>query len=880
MNEAPATEILFGMNDLRAPLLGREAEKQALAAAAEAARTGGQARIVTLVGPSGIGKSRLIHDFLQELRAAGGRVPRVYRGAARSLQNSYGVFARLLRARFGLVEGMDAEAAKAQVRAQVATVLEDRKVGDVCYFLGQLIDLDFLGSPLTKAVADDPIQARLLRRSIVKAFVEGDAGQGPICLVFEDLHLADDDSVELLRYLMENLSGPILILCATRPEISARHEDWFSFGRERHQRLELSALPSEQALALAKALLAPCEGGPPDALVEAALFMAGGNPGLLEQMVRIFHDTGVLDERDALAREPKWKVDLDKLAGARLPLNVADAVSARIAALSAAERALLEHAAAIGSVFWLGALVAMARMDKPAPDFWTRADMKDWDDRQALLDGLVARDYVLKLPDSSFSGEVEYVFKHNLERERIAQLTSGAAGRRYHQTVADWLAQKEGVRSQEEYCAMLAQHLEKAGALGRAGLTYLEAADLARKGYAAKKAHEYYAKGLELLGDSDARRRIDALHDHGDVLTTLGKTDDALSAFLEMLALAYRLALRGKGGAAHNRIGRLNRDTGMLTLAQKHLETGLALFELASDRRGIAACHDDIGKCLWMRGEYDAALTELKVGLEIRKELQDLRSIALSFNNIGLVWMDHGKPESALEALEASLKLRREISDPLGIVQSLNNLGKLAQDRNDNTEALRLFREAYEVAREIGERNRLAVVLTNIGEMHYRLGDTAEAIRVLKQAEELCDELGDNLHLAEAKRGLAKAYLLQNDLRKAREAIKHAVDLFAQVRSKSHLAVALRTLGEITAAGAWGAGHEGKAIDYFMRSVALSKEIGNEIEVARSYYAFSSYVMGSDHYKNNADIQREAHKLKAMGDEIFAKHRQATSKHA
>jgi tetratricopeptide (TPR) repeat protein len=880
MNEAPATEIVFGVSDLRAPLLGREAEKASLRSAADAARTAGEARIVTLCGPSGIGKSRLIHEFLLELREAGGRVPRVYRGSARSLQNSYGVFARLLRARFGLVEGMDAEAAKAQVRSQVATVLEDRKVGDVCYFLGQLIDLDFLGSPLTKAVADDPVQARLLRRSIVKAFVEGDAAQGPICLVFEDLHLADDDSIELLRYLMENLTGPILLLCATRPDISARHEDWFSFGRERHQRVDLTALPEDQAQALAKALLAPCQGGPPDALVEAALGMAGGNPGLLEQMVRIYHDTGVLDERDALAREPSWKVNLEKLAGARLPLNIADAVSARIAALSADERMLLEHAAAVGSVFWLGALVALMRMDKPAPELWTKADMKDWDERRALLDGLVVRDYVLKLPDSSFSGEVEYVFKHNLERERIAQLTSGAAARRYHQTTADWLAQKDGVRSQEEYCAMLAQHLEKGGALARAGLTYLEAADLARASYAAKKANEYYSKGLDLLGDSDARRRIDALHDHGDVLTLLGKTDDALSAFREMLSLAYRLALRAKGGAAHNRIGRLHRDTGMLSVAQQHLTTALALFELAADRRGIAACHDDIGKCLWMKGEYDDSLIELKIGLEIRKELQDLRSIALSFNNIGLVWMDHGKPESAAEALEASLKLRREINDPLGIVQSLNNLGKLAQDRNDNPEALQLFREAYEVAREIGERNRLAVVLTNIGETHYRLGDTTEAIRVLKQAEELCDELGDNLHLAEAKRGLAKAYLMQNELRMAREAIKHAVDLFGQVRSKSHLAVALRTLGEVTAAGAWGPGHEGKAIDYFMRSVALSKEIGNEIEVARSYYAFSAYVMGSEHYMNNADIQREAQKLKGMADEVFEKHRQAAAKHA
>ncbi|MBK7582802.1 MAG: tetratricopeptide repeat protein [Myxococcales bacterium] len=875
MTDPPPPQIPFGINDLRAPIVGRDGELAFLRTQAEKSRTNASAEVVSLVGPGGVGKSRIIHEFLVGLRTAGGRIPRVYRGSARNLQTSNGVFARLLRTRFGLVEGMDAEAAKAQVRAQVSTVLEDRKVGDVCYFLGQLIELDFLGSPLTKAVEDDAIQARLLRRSIVKAFFEGDAAQGPICLVFEDLHFADDDSIELLRYLIENLTGPILLVCAMRPELMTRHEDWFSFGKDRHSKLEIGTLAEEQAVTLAKALLAPCQGGAPDPLVAAAVRMAGGNAGSLEQMVRIFHDSGVLEERDALSRDPVWKVDLEKLAGARLPMNVADAVAARISSLNPGERELLERAAAIGSVFWLGALVALSRMDKPAPELWTAGDMKDWEEHQTTLESLIARDYVLKLPDSSFAGELEYVFKHNLERERITQLTSGAAARRYHQTIADWLAQKAGVRSQEEYCAMLAQHLEKGGALGRAGLTFLEAGDLARGSYAAKKANEYYQKGLELLGDSDARRRIDALHDHGDVLTLLGKPDEALAAFREMLTLSYRLARRAKGGAAHNRIGRLHRDTGMLALAQKHLETALNLFELAEDRRGIASCRDDIGKLLWMKGDYDEALSEMKIALEIRKELQDMRSIALSFNNIGLVWMDHGKPESATEALEASLKLRREINDPLGIVQSLNNLGKLAQDRNDNAEALRLFRESLEVAREIGERNRLAVVLTNIGETHYRLGDTTEAIRVLKQAEELCDELGDNLHLAEAKRGLAKAYLLQKDLRKAREAIKHAVDLFGQVRSKSHLAVALRTLGEITAAGAWGAGHEGKAIDYFLRAIALSKEIGNEIEVARSYYAFAEYVMGSDHYKNNTDIQREALKLKGMADEVFEKHRQA-----
>src|SRR3970282_2698067 len=99
---------------------------------------------------------------------------------------------------------------------------------------------------------------------------------------------------------------------------------------------------------------------------------------------------------------------------------------------------------------------------------------------------------------------------------------------------------KEHVRSQEEYSAMLARHLEQAGSFTRAGLTYLEAGDIARAHYAAKKSHEYYTKGLALLGRDDAPRRIDALHNHGDVLLMLGKTDEALAAFREMLKLAYQ----------------------------------------------------------------------------------------------------------------------------------------------------------------------------------------------------------------------------------------------------------------------------------------------------------------------------------------------------
>jgi hypothetical protein len=98
-----------------------------------------------------------------------------------------------------------------------------------------------------------------------------------------------------------------------------------------------------------------------------------------------------------------------------------------------------------------------------------------------------------------------------------------------------------------------------------------------------------------------------------------------------------------------------------------------------------------------------------------------------------------------------------------------------------------------------------------------------------------------------------------------------AVDIFGAVRSKSHLAIALRTLGEITAAGAWGKAHEGKAVDYFMRSISLCKEIGNDLETAKSYRSFAEYVVASGHYRDNAEIMREAEKLGAMATEIFGR---------
>jgi hypothetical protein len=253
------------------------------------------------------------------------RPPRVLTGAARAPGLTYALFDSLLRSRFGLGEGPLSDESAVLVREKLADVLDDRRVGDVGYFLGGLMGLTFPESPFTKAVSEDAGQARLIRRAVLRSFIEADARHGPLCLVLDDLADADEDSLDLLLYLLEETKGPVLFLCLARPELLSRHARWVHAAGSRHDLVELGPVPSGDARAIMQALLGPCEGGPPDRLVDAGLGMAGGNPGLLSHMVRIFHDSGVLRDAAEEVSRPLWRVDLDRLAQARLPLTLEDA---------------------------------------------------------------------------------------------------------------------------------------------------------------------------------------------------------------------------------------------------------------------------------------------------------------------------------------------------------------------------------------------------------------------------------------------------------------------------------------------------------------------------------------------------------------------------
>jgi len=871
----------FPVAERHASLAGRDAEMRELERAYALARDEKQARTVTVLGAAGIGKSRLVHDFIARV-SEDGRAPRVFRGAAREGGPAHEVFTRVLRSRFGVVEGMESAAAKAHVRTHLAAVLEDRKVGDVAYFLGQLLDVDFQSSPLVKAVEGDPLQVQAMRRTVIKSFLETDARRddAPLMLVLEDLQWAHDDSLDLLAYLVESLRGPIMLVCVARREVAARRDDWRAHGGTRHSVLELPPLGDEEASALMRDLLAPCGDAPEvQLLVDQAVDLAGGHPALLEQIVRIYHETGVLTSATAFD-DDHWKIHLELASQVKLPLTVEDAIAARVSALAPREREILERGAAMGSVFWLGGLVAIQRQTETAPEIWEGGEPDDIVSVRMCLSELVDRDYVLKLPDSSISGDEEYVFKHNLEREALVALTPSITARQYHRAIAEWLAfRDESAAASEEHLEMLARHREKAGAPAVAAISYLRAGDVARSRYAAAKAAELYAKGLTLFEDSDfddEDMRLQALERQGDVLQSLGRNDEAHAAFVAMLAGSWRLGLLSKGGSAHSRIGRLFRARGRLEEASRHFTAALALVGQAHDERGVAYALEDIGKLHWLKGDYALALEYTLRSLAVRRKVGDRRSVALSLVTLGLVYQDAGNVKGAVDAFDQALRIRRDIGDVVGMSRALGYLGNVARMVGEDKKALAYFQEAFDVAKETGDRNRLAGLVANLAEVHQRLGDVERAAAELQQARELTDEMGDRLGLAEAVRTLARAELARGDVKSAQASAQRAVDLFAEAESRVELGITLRLLGEAMAATGDGPPDAAKVAagaEHLRRSIALFENVHNDVELARSCRACAQMLKKSPDASTNAAIGEECERLLERAEGILAKAR-------
>ena len=373
---------------------------------------------------------------------------------------AYAALAFQLKQLCGIFETDSVEVARTKLEQTVSTLLPPAEATSVTEHLGILLGLDSSGT-----IAD--------RENLffsIRSFIEAMAREGPMMLVFEDLHWADEALLNLVERLAARLQDlPILVVVLARPDSSTRVRAGEA-GYLPTSALTLRPLAETDATELAVHRLADL--GAKDSANRATdlAVLAGGNPLFIEQLAAVHAETGE--------------------APTSLPTTIRGIIAARLDALPAVEREVVLDAAVSGRVFWRGALERM---------------MADPQALTAVLAELERRGLVTEETVSAFEGHQQYSFNHVLVRDVAYDLLPRARRRDRHREAALFLEEVSGEFG--EVGAVLARHWRDAGDHSRAVDYFVAAGADAERGWAKEHAAALYREALQLVPESDAERR-------------------------------------------------------------------------------------------------------------------------------------------------------------------------------------------------------------------------------------------------------------------------------------------------------------------------------------------------------------------------------------
>jgi tetratricopeptide (TPR) repeat protein len=819
------------------PFFGRAEARAALDAAFERAIKFQAPQFVTVLAPLGLGKSRLLTEWATTCpRRTAFRLVRATASPDGGESEPFSLLGTLLRERFTIAETASSDDALARFRTGLREVFGDRRVAEVAGLLGRYLGLAIPDGPLAQVLASRPDQETELARAALCRFLEADAANQPLVLMLDDVHLADDQSLELLERLAGELGqARIVIVTAARPELAVRRTGW-GRGTGSQARIDLPPLSRAEADGFIKAVLGADTLAP--GLVERATIEASGNPFLLGQLLRLYRQHGVLIAETGQA----VRFDERRAEFLSLSLDPHASAAARMAQLGRAEREVLARAAAVGRVFWTGALVALGRLGAEPPDAMAVfAPDPSIEEVRSLLGQLAESDFIVAQASSSIKGEVEWSFCHELEREALLADVAPDQLRGWRLFAAQWIEGRQPAVLSSEWFERIGILYLDGGDGRRAGQCFLRAGDAAVSRLRHERARGLYARGLDLLGSDDSIRKLDATHKLGDVCARTGRNSEALGHFGEMLRIAWRLDLPAKGGAAHARLGRLHRAQGDLRRALHHLALARVLFDLAGDEPGIASVHDDIGRVHFLRGNYRDSLECHRNALALRDRLGDLRGRALTLSWMGLAEMQTGDCGTAAAHFREALAQSRASRDAHGIVFSLLDLGRLEREASRPLTALELLEEARGLARQMGERLYECHIGLQIADCLLAIGDPTGAERELAAVKTTAKQFGARRISAEAARAFGEARLLQGDPVGARDSAAAALEVARSMGMPPTEGAALRVLASAVAQGAPGDSDQGGPREIFDRAVELLEKMGAELELGRALGAYADF---------------------------------------
>jgi class 3 adenylate cyclase/tetratricopeptide (TPR) repeat protein len=771
------------------PMVGRERERRRLFDAFEQATSDRSCQLFTILGPAGVGKSRLVGELADEIR------DRATVATGRCLPYGEGItYWPIVEVVKELAGIGDTEGAADPVRRLAAMLDADPEADAVAESIARTI-----GSTAEVIAVEESSSA-------VRTLFEAVAARKPLVVVFDDIHWGEPTFLDLVEYVAESSrEAPILLVCVARPELLELRPEWGG-GKLNATSVLLEPLSDPECTRLVENLV-----GETDLAEEVGhriVEAAEGNPLFVEEMLSMLIDEGLLTRRDG-----RW-VAAGDLARVPVPPTIQALLAARLDQLGTDERAVVEAGAVEGKVFHTGSVVQLVDGPDVAPP----------------LAGLVRKELIRPAP-AVFSDERAYRFRHLLIRDAAYESIPKQARAVLHEQHAGWLEAKAGTRS-VEYDEIVGYHLEQA---------FRYRAEL---GTVDDETRELGARAAELLGTSGRRAflrsdgsagvnlvsravamlppsdslRVDLLP---NVRAVQGMTDLSWAerVLTEAVEAAATTGDRRLAASALVQRGFLRLFTGATVEPQELIdvaERAIAVFEELHDDLGLARAWRLVGQAHYLGRRVEACVAASERALEHvlaagdvfeEREIVEWLVIALLLGPTPgseaiprcerLLEQTAGRPQQQAEVLGALAPLLA-MEDRQAEADAVLDRGRLIMDetgewiwivsfwrsmvylwRDDPVAAEHELRPGYEALKGIGEKSHFSSLSHGLANALYMQGRYDETEELTRECELACRPNDVHSHIL-WRSTRAKVLARKGELEAAHDLAREAVAIASE----------------------------------------------------------------------------------------------------
>ena len=740
---------------LEARLVGRDEELAVLKQTLRRAETEGRPALVTIVGPAGVGKSRLVAELENYVEG----LPEVVywrRGRCLAYGNtSYSAFAEAIKAQCEIFEDDAAEVAAKKADAAVRELFGDESV-----------------APQIRALVGAGEARGMSREDLFEAwrrFLERLAARYPLVVVLDDLHWADDGLLDLVEHVADWAQGPIMVVATARAELFETRPTWGG-GKRNAASIYLDPLSEGEGEAMLDDLL---PGPIAPELKRTIVERSEGNPLYVEEIVRKLIDDGVLRATEASQWEVARPVD-----EVELPRSVQGLIAARLDGLPEEEKVVLQDAAVVGRVFWVGAVAELIGRGV--------GEVRD------ALGRLRVKELVLPHEPSSFSDEHEFSFRHNLIRDGAYDSLPKTLRADKHAGVARWAEQRAGDRA-DEIAELIATHLlEALGYLDELGETGERRDELRRSAFrwtaaAGERASALWQRAQATRWFREAERLADALGvpaaERVDLVRAHVEATWGTDAMIETERVVRRAletyeALGDPVGIGWARA----RLVVPLLMEARHAEgeeagrSAVATLEPLGETEELADALHRLGWFLWRRGEGAEAEPLLRRSVEIATTVDASLVRAEATQTLAVCLAQLGRSEESLQMIEEAYRLAKGVGEFSNLMRCCNNLPAIVSDyASDYARAVAVLREGLELAQRAGAKSHMGWLTGSLGDDRFRLGELEESEGLQREAIDLAVEVGDEPLRGMRLTGLAGAVLFRGRLDEAEEILRESI---------------------------------------------------------------------------------------------------------